>query len=315
MSHILVTGGAGFIGSHVVDRLLAGGHRIRVVDNFDDFYPAAIKRANLSAASRHPSFELIEGDIRDQDLMRRLCRGVDSVVHLAARAGVRPSIADPFLYFDVNLNGSLAVFEASRAERVRRVVVASSSSVYGNYPEIPFREDLHLNRPVSPYAASKLACEQLSHCYHHLHGLEIVNLRFFTAYGPRQRPEMAIHKFVRAIEQGGEITLFGRGTRRDYTYIDDIVGGVEAALDGPGGYRIYNLGNSTMIELDALLAGIERVLGRKAKVKRIGMQPGDVDQTCADLSRAGAELGYRPEVSLEEGLARFVDWYRARPEL
>ncbi|MAE69286.1 MAG: epimerase [Gemmatimonadetes bacterium] len=310
--HVLVTGGAGFIGSHVVDRLLARGERVTAVDNFDGFYPTAVKRSNLVDASRHSGFELIEGDIRDEPLLRRLCRGIDLIVHLAARAGVRPSIENPALYFDVNVRGSLGLFETAKAEGVRRVVVASSSSVYGNYPEIPFREDLHLQHPISPYAASKLACEQLAYTYHHLYGMEIVNLRFFTAYGPRQRPEMAIHKFVRAIEAGSEIVLFGHGSRRDYTYVEDIVDGVEAAMERPEGYEILNLGNSAMVELDELISRIERALGKKARIKRADAQPGDVDRTCADLGRSAAVLGYSPKIGIDEGLKRFVSWYRDR---
>ena len=254
-------------------------------------------------------FELIEGDIRDLEHLTEISRGMDQIVHFAAKAGVRPSLADPLAYVDVNVRGTVNVLEAARRADVPRVVLASSSSVYGNHPELPFRESASLNRPISPYAATKLAGEQMGHTYHHLYGLTVIVLRFFTVYGPRQRPEMAIHKFVRSIETGREITLHGRGSRRDYTYVDDIVSGVVAACHSDERYAIFNLGNSTMIELDELIEAIQEALGKPARIQRIAAQPGDVECTCADLSESRARLGYRPRVDLAEGLRRFVEWY------
>lgn len=310
---MLVTGAAGFIGSHLVDQLLARGERVIGLDNFDPFYAPAIKRDNLAAASRSPGFRLVEGDIRNGQLVLELLRAesVDRIVHLAARAGVRPSIADPALYADVNVRGTTTVFEAARRAGVRRVVWASSSSVYGGNTKVPFHEDDPVERPVSPYAATKRACELLAATYHQLYGLDLIGLRFFTVYGPRQRPEMAIHLFTRAISQGVPLPYFGDGSsRRDYTYIDDCIHGVLAALDRGQGLALYNLGESATTSLSELVALIGTAVGREPVLDRRPEQPGDVPVTYADIGRARRDLGYDPRVAVREGIERFVAWYR-----
>ncbi|MDQ7005985.1 MAG: GDP-mannose 4,6-dehydratase [Acidobacteriota bacterium] len=312
-STYLVTGAAGFIGSHVTDRLLERGDRVVGLDNFDDFYDPGIKRANLRRWDGHEAFRLVEGDIRDRELVRRLmaAESVDVLVHLAARAGVRPSLEQPELYADVNVRGTTVLLEAARQAGVRRVIYASSSSVYGGNEKVPFSEDDPVDHPVSPYAATKKACEVIAHTFHHLYGLDTIGLRFFTVYGPRQRPEMAIHKFTRLIDQGRPVPMFGDGSsERDYTYIDDIVAGVLAAIDAARGCRVYNLGESATISLADLVALIGRALGREPQIERRPFQPGDVLRTWADVSRARRELGYDPQVPVEEGIERFVRWYR-----
>jgi len=311
--HILVTGAAGFIGSRLTGALLAAGDAVTCLDLFDDFYDPALKRRNVAPFLGREGYRLVEGDIRDEALLDSAFAAgrFDAVVHLAARAGVRPSIAQPMLYQDVNVRGTAAVLEACRRHGVRKVVFGSSSSVYGDNPKIPFSEDDPVERPISPYAATKRAGELLAFTYHHLYQLDAFCLRFFTVYGPGQRPEMAIHRFVREIEAGVPIEMFGDGSpRRDYTYVDDIVQGICAALDRVRGYRIYNLGESRTIELAALIEAIGRALGRRPRIERRPEQPGDVPVTYADISRARAELDYRPQVDLPEGLARFVDWFR-----
>lgn len=311
---VLITGAAGFIGSHLVDRLLARGERVVGLDNFDSFYEPAIKRANLDAALQHPKFRLVEGDIRDNELMSRVLveHGVDRVVHLAARAGVRPSIEQPALYADVNVRGTTTVFEAARRAGIKRVVWASSSSVYGGNTKVPFHEDDPVERPVSPYAATKRACELIASTYHHLYGLDLIGLRFFTVYGPRQRPEMAIHLFTKAIDEGRAVPFFGDGSsRRDYTYVDDCVAGVMAALDKGRGLKLYNLGESATTSLSELVALLGEALGRPVRLDRKPEQPGDVPITFADIGRARQELGYDPHIPVREGIGRFVAWYRA----
>ena len=310
--NVLVTGGAGFIGSHLVERLLAEGDRVVALDNFDEFYNPALKRRNLRKAQAHPRFLLMEGDLREPGLLEGLLQKekFDAVAHLAARAGVRPSIQNPLLYTDVNIRGTLQVLEACRKSGTRRLVFASSSSVYGNISKVPFSEEDPVGRPISPYAATKRAAELMCHTYHHLYGLDIACLRFFTVYGPRQRPEMAIHHFTRLIHEGKKISLFGDGkTSRDYTYIDDIVDGTLGALSREHGFEIYNLGESRTIELARLVQAIEKQLGRKAVLEYLPAQPGDVEQTFADIRKARERLGYRPHTDLEEGLSRFVRWY------
>ncbi len=310
---VLITGAAGFIGSHLVDRLLARGERVVGLDNFDNFYDPAIKRANLHAALKHPQFRLVEGDIRDNELLSKVLvgHGVDRVVHLAARAGVRPSIEQPALYADVNVRGTTTVFEAARRAGIKRVVWASSSSVYGGNTKVPFHEDDPVERPVSPYAATKRACELIASTYHHLYGLDLIGLRFFTVYGPRQRPEMAIHLFTKAIDQGGLVPFFGDGSsRRDYTYVDDCVAGVIAALDKGRGLKLYNLGESATTSLSELVALLGEALGRPVRLDRKAEQPGDVPITFADIGRARHELGYDPQIPVREGIGRFVAWYR-----
>jgi UDP-glucuronate 4-epimerase len=317
--HILVTGAAGFIGSHVTERLLSLGHAVTGFDNFNPFYDPAIKRRNLFAARQSSQFTLMEADLRDADALLDCTtrHPIDAVIHLAAMAGVRPSIEQPALYSAVNIQGTVNVLEACRAGGISRLIFASSSSVYGANREIPFRESDRVDHPISPYAATKKAGELLCHTYHHLHGISIACLRFFTVYGPRQRPDLAIHRFTDLIEKGQPLPFFGDGSsRRDYTYIDDIVQGVLGALHwveagSAPRYDVFNLGESHTSSLDDLVRLLENALGKKATLKRLPDQPGDVPITFADVSKARQLLGYAPKVGMEEGLARFVDWYRA----
>jgi len=309
----VVTGAAGFIGSHLTERLLQDGHNVVGIDSFDTFYDPQIKRRNIAGALSHPSFRLVEADIRNQAAMERAIEGdVDVIVHLAARAGVRPSIEQPALYSDVNINGTVVLLETARARRIKKFVFASSSSVYGNNRKVPFSESDNVDFPISPYAATKKAGELICHTYHHLYGIGMTCLRFFTVYGPRQRPDLAIHKFARLIEAGKPIPIYGDGTmRRDFTYIDDILNGVVAAIDKCAGYHIYNLGESRPICVSDLIAEIEKALGKKAIRNHLPTQPGDVDQTYADVARAQQELGYHPSTHIGTGVARFVQWLRA----
>lgn len=311
MGHYLITGGAGFIGSHVGEALLARGDTLTVLDNFNRFYDPAIKRSNVALLK---GAQLIEGDIRDQGLVGELfaSQRFDGVVHLAAMAGVRPSLLDPLLYEDVNVRGTLILLEVARRQPGLRFVFASSSSVYGANERVPFSETDDIHRPVSPYAATKRAGELHGYTYHHLYGIPFTGLRFFTVYGERQRPEMAIHKFVKAAFEGTPVPFYGDGsTRRDYTYIADIVDGVVRALDRCAGYELYNLGESQTISLAELVAAIELATGRKMLLDRQPMQPGDVLVTYADVSKAREKLGYEPRTALAEGLRRFVAWYQA----
>jgi UDP-glucuronate 4-epimerase len=313
---ILVTGGAGFIGSHLVERLLDEGRDVLCLDNFDDFYDPSLKRDNIAPFLRRDGFTLIEGDIRDTDLLDRIFRDhtISCVVHLAARAGVRPSLDLPLLYQDVNVRGTVTLLDACRRHSVKRFLFASSASVYGINNTIPFNEEDKIDKPISPYAATKAAGELLCFTYHHLYGFPVICLRFFTVYGPRQRPDLAIHKFTRMIARGEEIPLYGDGsTRRDYTYIEDIIDGVMGALryDG-GGYEIINLGDSRTVELTRLISLIEETLGLPVRIQRLPLQPGDVPITYADITKASRLLGYYPEVPIEEGIRRFVMWWRER---
>jgi len=310
---LLITGGAGFIGSHFSERMLERGHAVVCLDNFNDYYDPAVKRGNIeSLLKRGDGFRLVEGDILDADLLRRLFgeNGFDAVIHLAARAGVRPSIREPGLYQRVNLEGTVNLLEAAVHHGVKRFLFASSSSVYGANSKVPFSEEDPVNRPVSPYAATKRAGELLAYTFHSLYGLSVHCLRFFTVYGPRQRPDMAIHKFTRLIAEGKEIPLFGNGTsRRDYTYVDDIIDGMEASLERCDGFSIYNLGESQTIELRRLIGLIEGALGKKARIQFLDEQPGDVPVTYADISKARRELGYCPRMPIEKGIPAFVDWF------
>jgi len=313
---VLVTGAAGFIGSHLCEALLARGDRVVGLDNFNDFYDPAIKRGNLAGLTGRPGFALVEGDIRDGAALARVLaeHAPTSVVHLAAMAGVRPSLKDPALYHDVNCTGTAVLLQAAHAAGIGRFVFGSSSSVYGGNPKVPFHEDDDVSHPVSPYAATKRANELTCHTFHHLYGMDIACLRFFTVYGPRQRPEMAIHKFVRMTEAGEALPLFGDGrSERDYTYIDDILDGLLKAHDRSRGFRLYNLGESRTISLRELVAAVGRALGKEPRVDWLPPQPGDVPRTYADIGRARAELGYDPRVDLEQGLLRFVAWFRAQP--
>lgn len=310
---ILVTGGAGFIGSHVMEKLLARGDRVVCLDNFDSFYNPDIKRANISGMEGHEKFSLVEGDIRDVKTVASVFEGnrIEAVFHAAARAGVRPSIQDPILYTEVNLNGTVRLLEAAARAKVRNFVFASSSSVYGISNRVPFSEDDPADFPISPYAATKRAGEHLCFTYHHLYDLPVTCLRFFTVFGPRQRPEMAIHKFTRLIDQGKAITLYGDGkSKRDYTYIDDAVDGVLRALDNPRPYEILNIGESRTTELSALVKIIEKHLGKKAEIQWMEDQPGDVPITYANIEKARKVLKYAPETSMDEGIKKFVDWHR-----
>ncbi|HEY5997534.1 MAG TPA: NAD-dependent epimerase/dehydratase family protein [Candidatus Deferrimicrobiaceae bacterium] len=309
-----ITGVAGFIGSHVAERLLRVGDRVLGLDNFDPFYDRKIKERNLSALAAFPGFRFTEGDIRDPASLSAWGAGepAGALIHLAARAGVRPSVADPVTYVDVNVRGTVNMLEWARERGVPRIVFASSSSVYGGNGKVPFSEGDSVDHPVSPYAATKKAGELLCHAYCHLYGMSIASLRFFTAYGPRQRPEMAIHKFTRHIFEGREIELYGDGSsRRDYTYIDDVVGGVIGSLGAPPGYRVYNLGESAATSLSDLVSLIEEASGISAKRRFSPPQPGDVPVTFADISLARAEIGYAPSTPIREGIAKFVEWYRA----
>ncbi len=309
---VLVTGAAGFIGSHVVEALLGRGDEVVGIDNFNDFYAPSIKRRNVASLASLGGFTLVEGDILGAaDLDRCVALGpYDAIVHLAAWAGVRPSIERPEVYADVNVRGTLDLLERARRMPAPRFVFASSSSVYGGRETVPFREDDPVDRPISPYAATKKAGEVLCFTYHHLYGIPVSALRFFTVYGPRQRPEMAIHKFATMIARDQEIPVYGDGgTARDYTYVDDVVQGVLAALDRCEGYEIYNLGESQTTRLDALVAKLGAALGRVARVRREPPQPGDVPITFADITKARARLGYDPRTLIDEGLARFAEWF------
>jgi UDP-glucuronate 4-epimerase len=309
---ILVTGGAGFIGSHLVEKLVGEGREVAVLDDFNDFYDPEIKRRNLAAVAGEVAIH--EVDLRDAAAVTAVVGAgkFDAIVHLAARAGVRPSIKQPQLYFDTNVDGTLHLLEAARQAGIERFIFASSSSVYGVSKTVPFSEDLHLTQTISPYAATKIAGEFLCSTYSHLYQMRIVALRFFTVYGPRQRPDLAIHQFTRRIASGKLIDQFGDGTtRRDYTYIDDIIQGVTSSLgyEGPR-FDIFNLGENQTIELKDLIAAIEAALGRKAKINYLPEQPGDVPLTCADISKAQRLLGYRPTTPLAIGLPKFVEWYQ-----
>ena len=317
MRSILITGGAGFIGSHLVNHLLSEGvWQITVVDDFNEFYDPAIKRAAVEPHISNPDFKLIEADIRNYDALTQACAGKNfgCIVHLAARAGVRPSLIDPQLYVQTNINGTMNLLELARAHHVKQFVFGSSSSVYGTNAKVPFSEDDPICRPVSPYAATKAAGELLGHTYSHLYGMRLVCLRFFTVYGARQRPDLAIHKFAKLISDGKPIPVFGDGTtRRDYTYIDDIITGVRAAIDyEASNYEIVNLGESRAVELWELISLLEKALGKKAQIDRQPMQPGDVPQTYADIAKARRLLKYNPQTQIEDGIGKFVEWFRER---
>jgi UDP-glucuronate 4-epimerase len=310
---VLVTGGAGFIGSHVCERLLRAGHAVWSLDDLNSFYDPAIKRRNLAEVqAAGGAFTAVTGDLTERAVVDRLVGGVrfDQIIHLAARAGVRPSLEDPALYQRVNVEGTVNLLEAARHNGVKKVTIASSSSVYGINSRVPFSERDPIFSPISPYAASKLACEALGHVYHHLYGMDVVMLRFFTVYGPRQRPDLAIHKFARLIHAGRPIPVFGDGTAaRDYTYVSDTVDGVMACTEREFGYEVFNLGESQTVTLNCLIELLERALGRKAVIDRQPPQPGDVPITYADISKAQAKLGYQPRTKIEEGIPRFVEWF------
>jgi UDP-glucuronate 4-epimerase len=313
MKRICITGAAGFIGSHLTDRLLARGWKISAIDNFCDFYDPAVKRNNLAGALPNKLFALTQGDIRDPAVLKDTVSGCDVVVHLAAMVGVRPSMQDPDLYREVNIEGTRRVLEACRQAGVRNVIFASSSSVYGNNEKVPFAESDPVENPVSVYAETKIAGEELCHDSHKKFGLDVTCLRLFTVYGPRQRPDLAIHKFSRLILDDKPIPFFGDGRmKRDHTFIDDILQGLHSAIDNnPGcGFRIINLGSDRPVRLDALLDAIEKTLGKEAIIERQPVPQGDVRRTWADLTRARELLGYEPRTTLEDGLRVFADWIR-----
>src|SRR5437762_1870728 len=319
MNSILITGGAGFIGSHLVDHLLAqGGWRVTAVDDFNDFYDPSIKRENVRNHLSNPDFDLVEADIRDREALRRAFResNFDCVVHLAARAGVRPSLKEPYLYLETNVNGTMNLLELARSSGTKQLIFGSSSSVYGINNKVPFSEGDPIFNPISPYAATKAAGELLCHTYSHLYGMRIVCLRFFTVYGARQRPDLAIHKFAKLISAAKPIPVFGDGTtRRDYTYIDDIIAGVRAAIDYTASdYEIFNLGESRTVELRELIGLLEKELDQHAIIDRQPLQPGDVPQTYADITKAKRLVGYDPQTPIEEGIRRFVEWFKGNDE-
>jgi UDP-glucuronate 4-epimerase len=319
--NVVVTGGAGFIGGHLCGRLLERGDAVWAVDNFDPFYDPALKRETVDGLAASPAFRLVEADVCDPDGVRAAleaagCERVDAIVHLAARAGVRPSIQQPLAYARVNVEGTAAVLELSRTMGNVPVVFGSSSSVYGNSAPVPFREDDPVAEPISPYAATKRAGELLCHAHHALYGTSIVCLRFFTVYGPRQRPDLAIHKFAALMSRGEPIPFFGDGSaRRDYTWVDDIVQGVEGAVDfvraTPGAFEIVNLGESQTTPLSRLVELLGAAMGVQPVLDRQPAQPGDVDRTCADVAKARRLLGYDPRTRVEEGIPRFVEWFRS----
>jgi UDP-glucuronate 4-epimerase len=308
---ILVTGGAGFIGSHLVEKLLAAGHEVAILDDFNDFYDPQIKRDNIAAVSKDTVIHHV--DLRDSAAVRNVFHRekFETIVHLAARAGVRPSIQYPQLYYDTNVSGTLHLLDAARVTGVERFIFASSSSVYGISKTVPFSEDQHLTQTLSPYAATKIAGEFLCSTFSHLYQMRMVALRYFTVYGPRQRPDLAIHQFTRRIYAGQPIDQFGDGTtRRDYTYIDDVIQGTMAALNyDRSPFDIFNLGESETIQLNDLISAIEKALGKKAKVNRLPEQPGDMPLTCAGISKARKLLGYNPITQFNEGFPRFIDWF------
>ena len=309
----MLTGGAGFIGSHVAARLLRQGHRVVAVDDLNDFYDPAVKRRNIARLQPLGDFVLHTADIVDKAALDRifLAERFDAIIHLAARAGVRPSIQQPLLYVQTNIAGTMNLLECARAANIKKFIFASSSSVYGVNSKVPFSESDPIFKPISPYAATKLAGEALCHTYHHLYGMDITCLRFFTVYGPAQRPDLAIHKFSRLIAADKPIEIFGDGsTRRDYTYVDDIVDGVLACVFGKFGYEIINLGNSNTVELRYLVELLERALGKKARTERKPEQPGDVPITFADVTQARRLLGYEPKTKIEQGITKFIQWFR-----
>ncbi len=318
MNRILVTGGAGFIGSHLMDRLAGQGRAAVCLDNFNDFYDPRLKRENMSGFVDKPDVEVVEGDIRDMDLLEKVFSEMrpTQVVHLAAMAGVRPSLENPRLYQDVNGMGTLNLLEMSRRYEVEHFVFGSSSSVYGLNSKVPFSPDDPVNCPISPYAATKLANELVCRTYSHLYGLKTTCLRFFTVYGPRQRPDLAIRKFTTLIDRGEHLPVYGDGTfKRDYTYIDDIMDGVLKALDMRFDFEIFNLGESRTTETIQLVRLIEEALGKRADVEHLPVQSGDMPITFADIEKSKRVLGYDPKVEIEEGIPLFVDWFRAQKKV
>lgn len=317
MKTYFITGAAGFIGSSLSEKLLKEGNKVVGIDNFCNFYDPQLKENNIKELIKNSNFKLYRNDIRDKEAIKKVFdeNNIDIVMHLAAMAGVRPSIENPVLYQEVNCVGTQNILEEMKAHNVKSLVMASSSSVYGNCKEVPFREDMVVDFAISPYAATKKANEVMAHVYHKLFDMNVIMLRFFTVYGPKQRPDLAINKFTRLMLKGEEIPMFGDGTTsRDYTYIDDIVDGIikscEYAMNNENVYEILNLGNSSPVSLKEMINTIGQALGIQPKIKQLPMQPGDVDRTYADVSKAKKLIGYEPKVSFEEGIKNFVEWYK-----
>jgi UDP-glucuronate 4-epimerase len=314
--NILVTGAAGFIGSHVCEYLINSGYSVFGLDNFDPYYDIRVKEHNLSQLSQNDRFQFYRADIRDSKALTHMFSNskIEVVIHLAAKAGVRPSIESIEEYYDVNVNGTITMLEAMRKNGVRKMLFASSSSIYGNNSVVPFSETAQVDHPISPYASTKKSGELLCHVFHHLYNFDITCLRFFTVYGPRQRPDLAIHKFTRLIDEGKPIPFYGDGsTGRDYTFINDILDGIIGAFKNLNGFNIYNLGGSNVISLSKLVEIIESTLGKKAILEKMPLQPGDVIQTFADISKANKEFGYNPQTKIEAGIKQFIDWYQSLP--
>lgn len=312
--NVIVTGGAGFIGSHVAERLVKDGCNVSIIDDMNDFYSPALKRANLTTIQAAGRIKFHQSDIRDEETISQLIKDVrpDAIIHLAARAGIRPSLDDPLLYESVNVRGTLALLEGSRHAGVQKFVFASSSSIYGVSSSLPFRESDCVNLPISPYAATKIAGEKMCFAYSHLYGLSAICLRLFSVYGPRQRPDLAIRKFTECIENGRPIIVYGDGSSaRDYTYVDDIVNGVVAALHYDCSFEVFNLGGSRPVSLKTLIHTLELALNRSANVQWIASQSGELPITYADISKARAAIGYAPRMPFEQGISTFVKWYRS----
>jgi len=312
---ILLTGAAGFIGSHLTEKLLEQGHQITGLDNFDDFYDPKIKRRNIADSLKNKNFNLTEADIRDKNAVNKtLDESFDCIVHLAAKAGVRPSIEQPNLYADVNINGTIVLLDAAKKFNIKKFIFGSSSSIYGNNKKVPFAESDNVDYPISPYAATKKAAELICHTYHHLYNINITCLRFFTVYGPRQRPDLAIHKFAALMLKDKPIPIYGDGSfKRDFTYINDIIQGINAAINKCSGYQIYNLGEAKTISVNQLIKELEFALGKKAEKKYLPPQLGDVAQTYADVTKAKQQLGYNPNTNIKTGLEKFVTWLKKQP--
>lgn len=322
MTTYFITGGAGFIGSSLSKKLLEEGNKVVTIDNFCDFYDIKIKENNIKELKENENYKIYKADIRDRQAINKIFEEnkVDVVMHLAAMAGVRPSIENPVLYQEVNCMGTQNILEEMKAHNIKNLVMASSSSVYGNCKEVPFREDMVVDYAISPYAATKKANEVMTHVYHKLFDMNVIMLRFFTVYGPKQRPDLAINKFTRLMIEDKEIPMFGDGTTsRDYTYIDDIVDGIkkscEYCINNQNVYEILNLGNSSPVSLKEMIQTIGDALGKEPKIKQLPMQPGDVDRTYADISKAKKLIGYEPKISFEQGIRNFVEWYKANKEL
>ena len=322
MQTYLITGGAVFIGSSLSERLIKEGNKVVTIDNFCDFYNPIIKENNVKELIKNPNFKLYRNDIRDRESVKRIFEenNIDIVMHLAAMAGVRPSIENPILYQEVNCMGTQNILEEMKAHNVKNLVMASSSSVYGNCKEVPFKEDMIVDFAISPYAATKKANEVMTHVYHKLFDMNVIMLRFFTVYGPKQRPDLAINKFTRLMLEDKEIPMFGDGTTsRDYTYIDDIVDGIikscNYVVNNKNVYEILNLGNSSPVSLKEMINTIGQAVGVEPKIKQLPMQPGDVDRTFADISKAKELIGYNPKTSFKEGIENFVEWYKINKDL